>query len=164
MKRILAEVVLFLALVGAAVFGWMNWKSSAANVGQVAELTAQAEEAVKKVQAAEAALAEATKEIDPLKTELQGDDFIAHDTRLCFAGPGDVIDMAAGTVTRLAPVTASAAALDTLVAELIEECVGNPGPVTAPGVTHEAHIALRYRSDEDGTGHLDIESIRDRHG
>jgi carbonic anhydrase len=69
MKRILAEVVLFLALVGAAVFGWMNWKSSTANVGQVAELTAQAEEAVKKVEAAEAALAEATKEIDPLKTK-----------------------------------------------------------------------------------------------
>ena len=103
-------------------------------------------------------------EIDPLKTELQGDDFIAHDTRLCFAGPGDVIDMAAGTITRLAPVSVSAAALDTLVAELIEDCVGNAGPVTAPGVTHEAHIALRYRSDEDGTGHLDIESIRDRHG
>jgi carbonic anhydrase len=69
MKRILAEVFLVLALAGAAVFGWMNWKSSAANVGQVAELTAQAEEAVKKVQAAEAALAEATKEIDPLKTK-----------------------------------------------------------------------------------------------
>ncbi len=103
-------------------------------------------------------------EIDPLKTELAGDDFIAPDTRLCFAGPGDVIDMAAGTVTRLAPVTASAAVLDTLVAELIEECVGNAGPVTAPGVTQEAHIALRYRSHEDGTGHLDIESIRDRHG
>ena len=103
-------------------------------------------------------------EIDPLKTELQGDDFIAHDTRLCFAGPGDVIDMAAGTITRLAPVTTSAAALDTLVAELIEDCVGNAGPVTAPGVTQEAHIALRYSSDEDGTGHLDIESIRDRHG
>lgn len=103
-------------------------------------------------------------EIDPLKTELAGDDFIAHDTRLCFAGPGDVIDMAAGTVTRLAPVTESAAALDTLVSELIEECVGKAGPVSAPGVTHEAHIALRYRSHEDGTGQLDIESIRDRHG
>lgn len=103
-------------------------------------------------------------EIDPLKTELQGDDFIAHDTRLCFAGPGDVIDMAAGTITRLAPVITSAAMLDTLVAELIEDCVGNADPVTAPGATHEAHIALRYRSDEDGTGHLDIESIRDRHG
>ena len=103
-------------------------------------------------------------EIDPLKTELQGDDFIAHDTRLCFAGPGDVIDMAAGTVTRVAPATASAAALDTLVAELIEECVGNAGPVTTPDVTHEAHIALHYRSNEDGSGHLDIESIRDRYG
>ncbi|MBX7432350.1 cyanophycinase [Mycobacterium sp. Y57] len=103
-------------------------------------------------------------ELDSLKTELQGDDFIAGDTRLCFAGPGDVIDMATGTVTRLAPAAASAAALDTLVDELIEECVGNAGPVTAPGGTHEAHIALRYRSHEDGTGYLDIESIRDRHG
>ncbi|MFM9033281.1 MAG: cyanophycinase [Mycobacterium sp.] len=103
-------------------------------------------------------------EIDPLKTELAGDDFIAPDTRLCFAGPGDVIDMAAGTVTRLAPATDSAAELDTLVAELIEDCVGDAGPVTAPGVTHEAHIALVYDTHEDGTGYLDIESIRDRHG
>ena len=103
-------------------------------------------------------------EIDPLKTELQGDDFIAPGTRLCFAGPGDVIDMAAGTVTRLAPVTDSAAMLDTLVTELIQDCIGDAGPVIAPGVTHEAHVALFYRSDEDGTGYLDIESIRDRHG
>lgn len=103
-------------------------------------------------------------EIDPLKTELDGEDFIAPGTRLCFAGPGDVIDMASGTVTRLSPATVSAAALDSLVAELIEDCVGDAGPVTAPGVTHEAHIALLYRSHEDGTGYLDIESIRDRHG
>lgn len=103
-------------------------------------------------------------EIDPLKTELAGDDFIAPDIKLCFAGPGDVIDMAAGTVTRLAPANASAVMLDTLVAELIEDCIGNSGPVTAPGVTHESHIALRYSSEGDGTGHLDIESIRDRHG
>ena len=103
-------------------------------------------------------------EIDPLKTELQGDDFIVNDARLSFAGPGDVIDMVTGTVTRLAPANGSAAALDTLVAELIEDCVGNAGPSSAPGVTHEARIALRYRSDEDGTGHLDMESIRDRHG
>jgi cyanophycinase len=103
-------------------------------------------------------------EIDPLKTELAGDDFIAPGTRLCFAGPGDVIDMTAGTVTRLAPAAESALALDTLVAELIEDCIGNADPVTAPGVTHEAHIALLYSSNGDGTGHLDIESIRDRHG
>jgi cyanophycinase len=103
-------------------------------------------------------------ETDTLKTELAGDDFIAPDTRLSFAGPGDVIDMAAGTVTRLSPAAESAAALDTLVAELIEDCIGDADPVTAPGVTHEAHIALLYDSDGDGTGHLDIESIRDRHG
>lgn len=103
-------------------------------------------------------------EIDPLKTELAGDDFIAPGAKLCLAGPGDLIDMATGTVTRLAPATDSAAALDALVAELIEECIGDAGPVTAPGITHEAHIALRYYSNEDGTGQLDIESIRDRHG
>ena len=103
-------------------------------------------------------------EIDPLKTELAGDDFIAPDTKLSFAGPGDVIDMVTGTVARLAPAGASAAELDMLVADLIEDCVGDADPVTAPGLTHEAHIALRYRSNEDGTGHLDIESIRDRHG
>ena len=72
--------------------------------------------------------------------------------------------MAAGTITRLAPATASAAQLDTLVAELIEDCIGTAGPVTVPGVTHEPHISLLYRSNGDGTGHLDIESIRDRHG
>lgn len=99
-------------------------------------------------------------EIDPLKIELQGDDFIAPGIKLCFAGPGDVIDMAVGTVTRLAPVAASAAALDALVAELIEECVGSADPVIA----HDAYVSLRYQSHEDGTGHLDIESIRDRHG
>lgn len=103
-------------------------------------------------------------EIDPLKTELAGDDFVAPGTKLCLAGPGDVIDMETGTVTRLAPATASAAVLDTLVAELIEDCIGKAGPVTAPGVTHEAHIALLYTSEGDGTGYLDIESIRDRHG
>ncbi len=103
-------------------------------------------------------------EIDPLKTELAGDDFVAPDIKLRFAGPGDVINMEAGTVTRLAPATTSAAVLDTLVAELIEDCIGSADPVTAPGVTHEAHIALLYSSDGDGTGHLDIESIRDRHG
>ncbi|MCW1958197.1 MAG: cyanophycinase [Mycobacterium sp.] len=103
-------------------------------------------------------------EIDPLKTELAGDDFIAPGTRLCFAGPGDVIDMAAGTITRLAPATVSAAALDSLVTELIEDCIDDLRPVTAPGVTHEAHISLHYSSHEDGTGYLDIESIRDRHG
>ena len=103
-------------------------------------------------------------EIDPLKTELAGDDFIAPGTRLCFAGPGDVIDMVAGTVTRMTSATASAAVLDSLVEDLIGDCMDDAGPVTAPGDTHEAHLSLLYRSHEDGTGYLDIESIRDRHG
>lgn len=103
-------------------------------------------------------------EIDPLKTELAGDDFIAPGIKLCFAGPGDVIDMETGTVTRLAPPAASAAALDVLMAELIEDCIGTSDPVTAPGAAQEACIDLRYQSYGDGTGHLDIESIRDRHG
>ncbi|WP_059015931.1 cyanophycinase [Mycobacterium sp. M26] len=103
-------------------------------------------------------------EIDPLKTELAGDDFVATGIKLCFAGPGDVIDMAAGTVTRVAPAPVSALALDTLVAELIEDCIGNAGPATEPGATQEAYVSLRYQSHEDGTGDLDIESIRDRNG
>jgi len=73
MKRILAEVLLVLALVAAAFFGWTNWKSNTANGGQVAELTSQVEESGKKLKAAEEALAEAlaetAKQVDPLKTK-----------------------------------------------------------------------------------------------
>jgi len=50
MKRILAEVLLVLALGAAAFFGWTNWKSNTANGGQVAELTSQVEESGKKTQ------------------------------------------------------------------------------------------------------------------
>ena len=73
MKRILAEVLLVLALGAAAFFGWTNWKSNTANGGQVAELTTQVEESGKKLKAAEEALAEAlaetAKQVDPLKTK-----------------------------------------------------------------------------------------------
>jgi len=73
MKRILAEVLLVLALGAAAFFGWTNWKSNTANGGQVAELTSQVEESGKKLKAAEEALAEAlaetAKQIEPLKTK-----------------------------------------------------------------------------------------------
>ena len=73
MKRILAEVLLVLALGAAAFFGWTNWKSNTANGGQVAELTSQVEESGKKLKAAEEALAEAlaetAKQVDPLKTK-----------------------------------------------------------------------------------------------
>ena len=73
MKRILAEVLLVLALGAAAFFGWTNWKSNTANGGQVAEMTTQIEESGKKLKVAEEALAAAlavnAKEIDPLKTK-----------------------------------------------------------------------------------------------
>ena len=73
MKRILAEVLLVLALGAAAFFGWTNWTSNTANGGQVAELTSQVEESGKKLKAAEEALAEAlaetAKQVDPLKTK-----------------------------------------------------------------------------------------------
>ena len=73
MKRILAEVLLVLALGAAAFFGWTNWKSNTANGGQVAELTTQVEESGKKLKAAEEALAEAlaetAKQVEPLKTK-----------------------------------------------------------------------------------------------
>ena len=73
MKRILAEVLLVLALGAAAFFGWTKWKSNTANGGQVAELTSQVEESGKKLKAAEEALAEAlaetAKQVEPLKTK-----------------------------------------------------------------------------------------------
>jgi cyanophycinase len=104
-------------------------------------------------------------EIDQVKTELQGDDFIAPGTRLCFAGPGDRIDMATGTVTRRADVATSAQALAALAAELIGDCCAEtPTPTGGELAGHGPHIALRFTPEGDGTGFLDIESIRDQHG
>lgn len=104
-------------------------------------------------------------EIDQLKTELQGDDFIAPGTRLGFAGPGDVIDMQTGSVIRNSDAAGAAMALDALAAELISDCCGDlPATGSAELVGHCPHIALRYISQGDGTGILDIESIRDQHG
>lgn len=103
-------------------------------------------------------------EIDLAHTELQGDDFTAPGTRLAFALPGDAIDLRTGTVTRNAPAGVAVAALDALVQEVIADCCGSFGTDTRPGHEVEAHIALRYTAEGDGTGHLDIESIRDRHG
>ncbi|RWR12243.1 cyanophycinase [Paenirhodobacter populi] len=103
-------------------------------------------------------------EIDQMKSELQGDDFIAPGTRLSFAQPGDIIELKTGAVARHAPVPAAAAVLDGLVAELIRDCCGDVTPTFGPDPGHEPRIALRYTSNSDGTGLLDIESIRDLHG
>ena len=103
-------------------------------------------------------------EIDLAHTELQGDDFTAPGTRLAFALPGDVIDLKTGTVARKSPPENAGAALDSLVQDVIADCCGNFGTDTRHGHEVEAHIALRWTAAGDGTGHLDIESIRDRHG
>jgi uncharacterized protein YxeA len=47
MKRTLIEVFLAIALIGASVFGWMNWKQNGAAAPQITELKAAAEEAEK---------------------------------------------------------------------------------------------------------------------
>lgn len=103
-------------------------------------------------------------EIDLIHTELQGDDFTAPGTKLAFALPGDVIDLKKGMVVRKGDPAAASAMLDRMVQEVVEDCCGSFGTDTRPGHHVEAHIALRYRPEGDGTGHLDIESIRDRHG
>ncbi|MFT3690828.1 cyanophycinase [Paenirhodobacter sp.] len=102
-------------------------------------------------------------EVDLAHTELQGDDFTAPGTRLAFALPGDVIDLKTGTITRAAP-TGATEALDRLVQDVISDCCGSFGTDTRPGHEVEAHIALRWTPAGDGSGHLDMESIRDRHG
>lgn len=102
--------------------------------------------------------------VDLAHTELQGDHFTAQGTRLLFALPGDVINLRPGTVTRNTPAGAAATALDLLVNDLIEDCCGTVDTHPHPGQQVETHIALRYRPEGDGSGHLDIESIRDRHG
>ena len=47
MKRTLIEVFLAIALIGASVFGWTNWKQNGAAGPQITELKAAAEEAAK---------------------------------------------------------------------------------------------------------------------
>ncbi|MGI9134107.1 MAG: carbonic anhydrase family protein, partial [Rhodoferax sp.] len=53
MKRTLIEAFLAVALVGAAVFGWTNWKGNASAQAKVSELQVAAEEAGKKAKEAE---------------------------------------------------------------------------------------------------------------
>ncbi len=103
-------------------------------------------------------------EIDLEHTELRGDDFTALGTRLHFALPGDVIDLRKGRVTRTAEPARAAEALDRLVRQVIGECCDQPDADGRPGQPVETPIALRYHPHGDGSGLLDIESIRDRHG
>ncbi|WP_323990751.1 cyanophycinase [Nguyenibacter sp. L1] len=117
-------------------------------------------------------------DIDLLRTALQGDDFRTEGTKLHMALPGDVIDLDTGTVTRAAPRTGMPNAdplnadntpdaampdadtrLAQLVGDLLEDCASRRG---AGGPPHDGPIALRFTATGNGSGLLDIESIRDR--
>ena len=70
MKRTLIEVFLALALVGAGVFGWMNWKQSNAAQTKVAELTKAADEISKKSGDIAKAIEAAKKETEAEREEM----------------------------------------------------------------------------------------------
>ena len=63
MKRTLIEVFLAIALIGASVFGWTNWKQNGAAAPQITELKAAAEEAAKTVKTSEDAVKAAEEEM-----------------------------------------------------------------------------------------------------
>ncbi len=78
MTRIIAEVVLVLALIGAGFFGWTQHKSVGASSGQMAELETKAKEAQDKLSSKEEELSKAQEEakelseaVAPLKGKAQ---------------------------------------------------------------------------------------------
>ena len=70
MKRTIVEVILALALVGAGVFGWTNWKGNQKATGQLTELKAASEEATKAAADKEAAVKAAEEEMTALRAEM----------------------------------------------------------------------------------------------
>ena len=70
MKRTLIEVFLAIALIGASVFGWMNWKQNGAAAPQITELKAAAEEAEKTAKTSEEAVKAAKEEMAALREEM----------------------------------------------------------------------------------------------
>jgi len=71
MKRILLEVVLALAMAGAAAFGYMSWKQVQGSKTEIEELTKASEEAKAKIEEAEHAAKSATEELDTLSKEAE---------------------------------------------------------------------------------------------
>ena len=70
MKRILLEVFLVAALIGASVFGFMNQKQAAVSKAKITELTAAAEAAEKTVKEKEESLKAAEEEMSALQGEI----------------------------------------------------------------------------------------------
>jgi carbonic anhydrase len=69
-KRTIVEVLLALGLIGAGVFGWMNWKQVQTVKSQAVELKAASEEAAKLAATSQGAIAAAEEQAVALKAQL----------------------------------------------------------------------------------------------
>ena len=71
MKRTLLEIVLALAMAGAAAFGYMSWKQAQGSKTEIEELTQASEEAKAKIEEAEKAAKTASEELEALSKEAE---------------------------------------------------------------------------------------------
>ena len=69
-KRTIVEVLLALGLIGAGVFGWMNWKQVQTVKSEAVELKAASEEAAKLAATSQGAVAAAEEQSVALKAQL----------------------------------------------------------------------------------------------
>ena len=70
MKRTLIEVFLALALIGAGVFGWLNWQQNLKSTGQLTALQAASDEATKSLQTSESSVKAAEEKTSALRQQM----------------------------------------------------------------------------------------------
>ena len=71
MKRTVLEIVLALAMAGAAAFGYMSWKQAEGSKAAIEELTKASEEATAKIEEAEKSAKVASEEMEAMGKEAQ---------------------------------------------------------------------------------------------
>ncbi len=96
-------------------------------------------------------------EIDLTKLVLQSDSFVANGISLRVLGPGDVVDLTTGIVTRINPIEASAAVLDKMVRGLASEAKA----AVSSEMARSLGVVLRPGEVEGATAWLDLECPRD---
>jgi hypothetical protein len=69
MKRTVLEIILALAMAGAAAFGYMSWKQAQGSKAAVEELTKTSEEATAKIEEAEKSAKAASEEMEAMSKE-----------------------------------------------------------------------------------------------
>ena len=69
MKRTVLEIVLALAMAGAAAFGYMSWKQAQGSKAAIEELTKASEEATAKIEEAEKSAKTASEELEAMSKE-----------------------------------------------------------------------------------------------